>query len=242
MVQFFHIIFYQPLFNLLVFFYNTIPGHDVGIAIVAVTFLVKAAMFPLTSKSLSAQKKLQAIQPKIKEIQEKHKDDKTTQTQETMKIYQEHGVNPLGGCLPLLIQLPILIALFRVFNTGFNAKALADLYSFVANPGEINPLFLGFIDVSHRSIPLALGASALQFYHTYLVSGQQIFKKSGGDDFSNLMQRQTLFMMPVLTFIISLSLPAALPFYWVVNTVFSIGEHYLVGKRMANEGPIHITD
>lgn len=243
MSQLFHTILYQPLFNLLVFFYNVIPGQDAGVAIIFLTLLVKVVMFPLTSKSVTAQRKIQEIQPKIKEIQERHKEDKVTQTQETMKAYQEHGVNPLSGCLPLLIQLPILIALFQVFVSGFTTESLKDLYAFVANPGSLDPISFGIINLAKSSMALAAVAAALQFYHTYLISGKDVMKKGSGEDFSKLMQRQTLFMMPILTFIISLSLPAALPFYWVVNTLISIGEHYIIGKRMAtSKGTIHITD
>lgn len=241
MFELYHTILYQPLLNLLVFFYNIIPGHDIGLAIIALTFLVKLLFFPLTHKSLTAQRKLQAVQPKIKAAQEKYKDDKVAQTQEVMKIYKEHGVNPLGGCLPLLIQLPLLIALFQVFQTGFTTDALKELYSFVVNPGSINPLLFGSIDVSKPNIVLAILAAVLQFFHTYLMSGKDILK-GGGNDMGKLMQRQTLFMMPILTAIISFSLPGALPFYWIVNTAFSLAEHYIVGKRMVAKGELHITD
>lgn len=230
MAQFFHLILYQPLFNLLVFLYNVIPGQDVGVAIIALTLLTKLLLYPLTRKSLKAQRDIQLLQPKLKEIQEKHKNDKTLQAQETMKLYKEHGVNPLGGCLPLLIQLPLLIALFQVFHTGFEPGTLeTDLYSFVANPGTLNPWFLGIVDLSKRSIILALLAGVAQFSHTRLMGANQMMQKSkeGGSDMGQMMQKQMMFMMPILTVVISFSLPAALPFYWFVNTLFSIGEHHL---------------
>ncbi len=230
MAQFFHVILYQPLFNLLVFFYNVIPGKDVGVAIIALTLLTKVLLYPLTRKTLKAQRDMQLLQPRLKDIQEKHKNDKTLQAQETMKLYKEHGVNPLGGCLPLLIQLPLLIALFQVFRTGFEPGTLeTDLYSFISNPGMLNPWFLGIIDLSQQSSLLALLAGVAQFFHTRLMSLNQAARKGNenGSDMGQMMQKQMTFMMPILTVVISFSLPAALPFYWLANTLFSIGEHYL---------------
>lgn len=230
MTQFFNLILYQPLFNLLVFLYNVIPGQDVGVAIITLTLLTKILLYPLTKKTLKAQRDMQLLQPKIKEIQEKHKNDKTLQAQETMKLYQEHGINPLGGCLPLLIQLPLLIALFQVFRTGFEIGTLeTDLYSFVENPGILDPWFLGIVDLSEQNFILALLAGVAQFFHTRLTSANQVMQKSkdGGSDMGQMMQKQMMIMMPILTVVISFSLPAALPFYWLANTLFSIGEHYL---------------
>jgi len=235
MSQLFHTFLYQPLFNLLVILYTSVPGHDIGVAIVILTLLIKLVLYPLTKKTLDAQKKMQVLQPKLKEVQEKYKHDKAVQAQETMKVYQDHGVHPLGGCLPLLVQIPLLLALFQVFRTGFDAAALSNLYSFVQNPGIINPWFLGFLNLSQKSTILAILAGAFQFFHTYLISGVKTIPSS--NDLGSVMQKQTLFMMPALTFIISLSLPAALPLYWVANTLFSIGEHYLPSKMNNRRSP-----
>lgn len=226
MSQFFNTILYQPLFNLLVFFYNIIPGHDVGVAILIIAFLIKAVLYPLTKTTLRTQRKMTELAPQIKEIQEKHKNDKTKKTEETMKLYQEHGVNPLGGCLPLLIQLPLLIALFQVFRTGFDSASLTNLYSFIENPGELNPWFLGFVDLSSKNIFLAILAGGAQFFHTRIIGGGKT-RETMSSDISHIMQKQMIFMAPVLTTLVSFSLPAALPFYWLANTILSIGEHYL---------------
>lgn len=226
MSQFFHLILYQPLFNLLIFFYNTIPGHDIGISIISIIFVVKLITYPFSRKTVHAQRKMQALQPRLKEIQEKHKHDKATQTQETMKLYQEEGVNPMSGCLPLLIQLPLLIALFQVFNTGFEAKSLESLYSFIANPGQLDPWFLGLVDLSKRSIIMSFLAGGAQFLQTYITSGKEAFTAKSNST-SQAVQKQMIFMTPVFTTFISLSLPSALALYWVVNTVLTIGEQYL---------------
>ncbi len=108
---------YRPLFNILVFFYNIVPGHDFGLAIILITFLIRLILFPLSRKSIKSRKDLEELQPKIKAIQQKYK-DKSEQAKYLMTVYKEHKVNPASGCLPLLIQLPILFALYRVFIGG----------------------------------------------------------------------------------------------------------------------------
>ncbi len=114
----FHAILYQPLFNALVLLYQYFPGHDFGIAVIILTVLIRILLYPLMFQSIKSQKILAELQPKIQEIQNKYKNDKEKQTKATMELYQKEKINPFGGCLPLLIQLPILIALFQVFSKG----------------------------------------------------------------------------------------------------------------------------
>jgi len=153
---------YRPLFSLLVWVYNTIPGHDLGVAIILVTIFLRIVLYPLSHKALKSQKALQELQPKIKEIQKKFK-DKQEQAKATMEFYKENKINPFSGCLPLLIQLPILIGLYRVFLTGLNPESLEVLYPFIQNPGELNPMFVGLLDLSLPSHPLAILAGLSQF-------------------------------------------------------------------------------
>lgn len=220
MSQLFHALIYQPLFNLLVFFYTLIPGQDVGIAIILLTLVIKLLFYPLTKKTSLHQKRLQELAPHLKKIQEDHKGRPELLSQETMRLYREHGVSPFGGCLPLLIQLPILIGLFQVFRTGFTPDSLVNLYSFIKSPGAIDPLFLGIIDLSQKNIYLALLAGIAQFFQGYFFTPQA----GGGSDTMGLMSKQMMLMAPALTFFISLGLPAALPFYWLINTLATIGE------------------
>ena len=144
MIEFFKIILYIPLLNLLVVFYNIVPGHDLAIAIILLTIVIKLLLFPLSRQGIKAQKSLQKLQPKINEIKEKYKDNKEKQTQAIMNFYKENKVNPFSSCLPLLIQLPILIAVFRVFRVGLTDAALP-IYSFIFNPGSLNILGFGGI-------------------------------------------------------------------------------------------------
>src|SRR3989338_2273117 len=122
---------YRPLFNLLVFLYNTVSFSDVGLAIIILTVIIRLILWPLSQKAIRSQKSLQDLQPRIKEIQAKHKDNKALQSQELMALYKENKVNPLSGCLPIIVQFPILIALYRVFLKGFDTATLALLYPFI---------------------------------------------------------------------------------------------------------------
>ena len=173
MIQLFNTILVSPLFNFLVYIYDTIG--DIGIAIIILTLIVKIILFPLTKKSIKSQRELQILQPKIKEIQEKYKKDKQEMSKEMLRMYKKHNVNPLGGCLPILIQLPILIALCEVFRKGFNASSLDFLYSFVPNPGIINPFFLNLVNLAETSLILAIIAAAAQYFQGYFMQLKMMY-------------------------------------------------------------------
>src|SRR5476651_910708 len=100
MLAFFHALIYQPLYNLLILFYNIVPGKDFGISIILITVLLRTILIPLYKQQIESQKKLQALQPKIKELQERTKNDKEQQTKQLMELYKEHKTNPFSGCLP----------------------------------------------------------------------------------------------------------------------------------------------
>jgi YidC/Oxa1 family membrane protein insertase len=114
MLYLYNLLFYQPIFNLLISFYNLIPGHDIGIAIIALTFLIRLILFPVTLSSLKSQKALQNLQPKIQEIKEKYKNEPEKKRQALIELYSKEKVKPLSSCLPLFIQLPIFVALYQV--------------------------------------------------------------------------------------------------------------------------------
>src|ERR1035437_9933659 len=131
----FNVLLYKPLFNALIFISNFMPGHDLGLGIIVLTVVIRFLFFPLSIKSQRSQRALNAINPHIQAIKEKHKHDQAAQGQAMMQLYKEHNINPVAGCLPLLIQLPILITLYRVFIAGLNPQSFSMLYPFVSNPG-----------------------------------------------------------------------------------------------------------
>ena len=111
MIEIYHTIIYNPILNLLVGLYNILPIHDIGVVIILVTLVIRILLAPFMHKSLKSQKSLTALQPKMNELRDKHKDDREAQAKAMMELYKEHKVNPLSSCLPVIIQLPILIAL-----------------------------------------------------------------------------------------------------------------------------------
>jgi len=233
MFQIFYPTIYQPLYNTLVFIYNNFAFHDFGIAIIIITLILKIILMPLSKKQIESQKKLQELQPKIKEIQNKHKDNKEKQSQELMKFYKENKANPFGGCLPMIVQLVFLIAIYQVFfrisSNNLNIQGEV-LYSFVANPGQINNMFIGIIDLAKSSIPLAILAAAAQFYQTKMLMAKQKnnndnkSKDSKNPDFAQIMNKQMLYLGPLLTLFIGIKFPAGLALYWLISTLFAIGQ------------------
>lgn len=227
----FNIVLYKPLFNSLVLFYNFIPGHDFGIAIIILTLVIKFALYPLSLKSVESQRIMQKFQPKIQEIQKKYKDDKETQAKEMMALYKTEKINPFSGLFLAFIQLPILIALYSVFWNGLKPEQLSNLYGFVSNPGQINAVFLGIIDLAKSNIVLALLAGITQYFQTKMLLPQKPASQAVANDFSRMMQNQMTYFMPVMTVIILLSLPSALGLYWTASGIFSIIQQYVIIKK-----------
>lgn len=228
----FNLVVYQPLFNALILLYENIPGRDFGVAVIALTILIKLVLYPLGVKGIRSQKALSSLQPKMKEIKERFKDDKEQQSKAMMELYKKEKVNPLSGCLPLLVQLPILIGLFRVFWRGFGEEQLMFLYSFVPHPGVINTSFFGIMDLAVPSVFLAVLTGITQFVQTKMISpSKQKTAKKGAPDFSQMMQKQMLYFFPVFTVFILWNLPAAIALYWITTTLFTILQQYLILRK-----------
>ena len=206
------------------------PKHDLGLGIIVLTVVIRFLFFPLSVKSQRSQRALNAINPHIQAIKEKHKNDKTAQGAAMMALYKEHNINPVAGCLPLLIQLPILIALYQVFIAGLNPQSFSLLYPFVSNPGAINPLFLGFINISSSNVFLAILAGVLQF----IQAKQSVaYMKSGGGGANpqmSALNTQMLYFFPIMIVVIGWNLQAGLILYWIATTLFSIGEQFYLKR------------
>jgi len=236
MIEFFKVILYEPFLNLLVFFYNIIPGHDLGISIIFLTLSIKLLLLPLSMKAVKGQKELKELQPKLDEIKKKYAKDKEKQTKAIMNLYKENKVNPFSSCLPLLIQLPILIAVFQVFRTGLTAVDLP-VYSFIHNPGVLNTMGFGFLALGVPNIFLAVITGIAQYIQASMLSGtnlpKSVDKKEGAKDegMMTTMNKQMKFMMPVMTIVIGSTLPSGLMIYWLIGIVFTILEQKIIFKR-----------
>ena len=231
----FNEVLYRPLFNALVFLYQTVSFYDFGVAIIILTILIRALLYLPSQKAIKSQKEMAAIQSDIKKVQEQYKNNKEEQMKKVMALYKEKGVSPFSGCLPILIQLPFLLALYWVFMAGFDDENLKNLlYGFIQNPGSINHIFIGLVDISKKgNWILALLAGAFQFYQSKMMMDQQkktqpAKEKSSAPDFSTTMAKQMTYMMPAVTVFISYTLPAGLALYWITTTVFSIIQQRIV--------------
>ena len=235
----FNLILYQPLFNALILLYQYLPGQDLGVAVIVLTVLIRLLLYPLMAQSIKSQRALTELQPKIKEIQEKFKNDKEKQAREIMGLYKQEKINPLGGCLPLLLQMPILIALFWVFMSfkdGLDPDQLAFLYSFVALPNiPEEPMFLGLMNLAQPNVILAVLAGICQFFQAKTASLKTKKAKSSGQmsKFPEMMQKQMLYFFPVFMFFILLRLPSAIGLYWIITALFSIGQQHLIFSKQA---------
>jgi len=146
----------QPIFNALILLVQIVPGKDFGIAVILLTFVIRFASYPLGAQGVRAQKKFAELQPKIKEVQEKFKDNRQEQSKAMMELYKTAKVNPFAMILPMLVQLPVFIVLYQIFSKGLQPEQFSYLYSFVAVPENVSTSFLGILDLNEQSLPIAL--------------------------------------------------------------------------------------
>ncbi|AKM83944.1 TPA: hypothetical protein DCZ46_01260 [Candidatus Campbellbacteria bacterium] len=239
----FHTIFYNPIYNGLVFLVSFFPWMDLGIAVVIVTLVVKLIVFPLTKESIKTQLKVKEIDPLVNEIRKKYEKDKETQARKIMDLYKEYKINPFASFFLILVQLPILFALYFVFLKGGLPDVNFDiLYSFIKAPAHIdNVTFLGFFDITQKSFILALLAGISQFFQIRLVmSGQKKNDKPADqntfkDDLVKNMQLQMKYVMPVIIFIIAYGLISAVALYWITSNLFMIVQELYIRKTVKAE-------
>ena len=233
----FVILFYQPILNLLIWLHNIIPSNDIGWAIIGLTIVIKIILLPLSAKSLKSQKSLQELQPKVDALRKKFKDNKEAMGKELMNLYREEKVSPFSSCLPLLVQLPFLFAIFQVLNDGVQNVSLERLYSFVARPEFVDVNFLEIFNLENPSIPLAVAAGILQFFQTKMLAHKKQPQVPGASDegIASMMNKQMLYMMPIITVFIGATLPGGLALYWTMNTLITLLQQMIVLKKPKQE-------
>lgn len=219
MIAFFRLLLYLPLYNVYIGLVNLIPGHFVAIAILVLTVLVRLVLTPFKHKAIESQARQKELAPELKEIQAKYKGDKTAQGQATMQFYKDRGVNPASGCLPLLVQFPIVIVLYYVFRTPIGPDHAGLLYPFVPLPVNINYAFFWIRDITQfdRLLILPVLAGGAQYLYSRSLTSLQ--PPPAGNDMASLMNKQMMFMVPIMTAFIGSRLPAALSLYWVIATL-----------------------
>ncbi len=226
----FQTIFQDPLLNILIFLYNEVTFQDLGLAIILLTVIIRIVFLPLFYKSAKNQILIQRLQPELTKIQHDHKNDREKQAQAMMELYKKHNVNPFAGFLMLLIQLPVLIAIYRVFLAGFPPEVLDRLYDFVMRPEFLHTTLLGLIDLDKKSILMVSLAAVAQ----YLQGRLMLPKIEKGRELSppEKIGRQMVYFGPILTVVILYNLPSAIGLYWLVTSVFSVGQQIYINKTL----------
>ncbi len=235
-----HTIFFDPIYNTLIFFVDTVRGGDVGVAIIATVILVKTVLLPLSIKAAQTQKIMRELDPKLKELKEKYKDDKQKQAQEMMQLYKEFNLNPFASILLMFLQIPIILALyFAVYSGGGVALPNINidlLYSFIAQPSVVTTNFIGLIDITGRSIVLAIGAGITQFIFTSMTLPKLAAREVDAgpnfkEDFMRNMHVQMKYVMPVIIAGVAYTISAAIALYFMVSNLVGIAQEFYVRKH-----------
>jgi YidC/Oxa1 family membrane protein insertase len=236
----FNTILVYPIFNLLLLIYAYV--RDFGLSIIILTVLIRLLVWPLVTKQLHSQRALQDLQPELAKIKEKAAGDRTLEGQLTMELYKEKEINPLASVLPLLVQLPILFALFIVLRdivkgtkeiehlAYSGVQHLPAVANIINGTTPFHPTFLGFINLTKPSIILAVAAGLVQFVQT-----KQLQPKHQSNDTQAQVMASMTYMFPALTFFIGLSLPGALPLYWATASAVAVIQQTLVLRRDVEE-------
>jgi len=220
---------YNPIYNALVFSAQHITLLDVGLAVVFVTVLIRLILMPLSKKSMKGQYVMRALAPKIEAIKAQ-KLSKEAEAKATFDLYKAEKVNPFSGCLYLLIQLPILFALYFVFMNGINQPE--HLYSFLSTDG-LSSMFLGLVDITKPFLPFAILAGITQAVQAFLAPKQASTgdEKSFQSQLTKSLSVQTKFILPIIIIFIAAKLAAAVAIYWSVANLFSIGQELYFRKK-----------
>jgi len=231
----------QPLYNIFVFLIGVVPGGDVGLAIIALTLVMRITFYPAFAASIRTQMGMQAIQAELDEINKKYKDDSNLRAQHTMALYKERNIRPFAGFVALLVQIPIFLALyFAFFREGLPAIDIPLLYSFVHAPATVNVQFLGFANLlQSHNIVLAAVVGGLQYLVAYFSTARtkaSLAAMPKDKQAAQQMQQQMmLYFLPALMAFASYSLLAAVGIYFATGNIVSLGQEWVIRKQLAKK-------
>ncbi len=238
-IKLFRAVITKPFLNFLIFSASVIPGHSLGIAIILLTILVKLLLFIPTQHALEGQKKMQLLQPKLEAVKKQYKDNPTKMQEETMKLWKEHGVNPLQSCLPILVQFPVLIGLLYVIrdssNMALSHELIYPVYQHLS--WSFNTGFLG-LDLTMPNLyifpPLLVILQFIQMKLSFMIADRKKAKQIEKAEVKTGMEMQQnimLYALPLMIGFFALSFPAAVALYWGVSTLFAIGQQMIVNRE-----------
>lgn len=238
-------VIYQPILNVLIGILVYMPGHQLGLSVILLTIIIRTILLAPSHKAMKAQLRMQEMQPKIDALKQKYKDDQARLAQETMLLWKTSKVNPLSSCLPILLQLPVLIALYSVVNGGLSPDRSALVYDFMPafSLHDIDPIFLGFDLLTRSVIVLPIIVGGLQFIQMQLMMAKQKKKKATQKEGAAPMPMQNememankmmKYIMPIMIAVFTAQLPAAVGLYWGTSTFYGIIQQLVVNKGSSN--------
>lgn len=231
----FHGVIYEPLYNGLVYLIGIMPGHDAGLAVIALTVAVRVIIYPLSQRAIRSQQALKKIAPEVEALKKKYPDNSPEQARAIFALYKERNVRPFASVGLLFVQLPILIGLYVVFaHGGLPEIDVSKLYSFIAPPTGVDMHFFGMdMSAPHNWILAALTV-VTQFIYTRLSLGpvkEHVAESSFSGDMARTFDTQARYILPVIIGVFAYSVVAAAPLYWVTSNIFMIVQEYAGGRR-----------
>jgi len=247
----FNVLLNQPLLNILIFLHNFL-FNNLGLAIIVLTVIIRLILIPVTVPQMKSARRIQEINPELEKLKKKYKDDRQKLAQAQIELYKKYGINPASGCLPSILQFILLISLFQVFNqvirTGESLEAIKNqLYSFISPPSSLNFNFL-YLDLTKPDlikisnfvqIPglFVILSTVFQFLSSKLMSPavnkiEREAKKTEEktDDMAVAMQKQMLYLFPIMTLFFGYTMPSGVILYWFTFSLFSFLQQIILNK------------
>ena len=238
----FQTILTQPLYNGFIYLISVVPGGDVGLAIIALTFIIRFLFYPVFASQIRTTMGMQAMQGELEEIKAKYKNDKDEQNKQALGLYKKYKVNPLSLVLSLFIQIPIFIALYYTFfHTKLPEIDATLLYPYEHMPALVTVHFLGWLDLTAaNNILVVLVVGVLQFLVMYLTlarTNKHTPKNLSEEKLmaQKMQQNVSLYMLPAVIAIVSYSTPAAVGLYFAAGSVVSLGQEWLIRRDLAKK-------
>ncbi len=241
MITFFKTIIYTPLYNLLVLILN-VEWIDVGLAAVLLTVLVKLVLYPISKKATITQIKMKEKEGELTSIKEKYK-SKEEQALKVMEFYKTNKINPFSSIFTIILQIPIVFSLYYIFfRSGLPVIDTSILYSFIKAPEAVSMIFLGFLDVSKKSIALAILAAASTYLQMHISTASSESKAASAkgygepkEDFAKTMAKQMKYTMPIIVFFVSWKISGVVALYWFVSNLAGIVQDLYIKKQMSQQ-------
>jgi YidC/Oxa1 family membrane protein insertase len=235
----FNFLLYRPLLNLLVWISESLVSGDFGLAIIILTIIVRTLLFPLFHKFLKNQQAMIKIQAEQKKIEAQYPGDKNKQLAEIMQLYKENKINPFSSIWLMFAQIPVILALYKVINTGINGAISPSLYSWVHQTTAVNYIFLGLINLKARNTIMFVLTLAAQFLQGMLSAPGGLFGKASPElQASRKASINTNLIMVALLSLFFWSMPAAIGLYWLISSLFSIVQQMIINKFKEGNGEL----